>query len=112
MLYVLIVLNIVAYFTNNQTIVDVSIYTTWFVCILSTLFQFTALVAIGAGYVDLADCKPRRLHANHYYAYSRIIAVLVSYVLIDVGYLGVWLACLCFIEYVVHLSYFNYMQGK
>lgn len=112
MMYVIIVLNIVAYFMHNQTLVDVSTYAGWFMCILSTLFQFAALVAIGAGYVSLDDCKLKRFHANLLYAYPRIIAILVSYVLIDVGYLGVWLACLCFIDYFVHLSYFNYKKGK
>ena len=112
MLYVIVLLNIVAYFTNNQIIINVSTYTGWFLCILGTLLQFTALVAIGAGYVDIAELKPRRIHANAVYAYTRIIGILGSYILIDVGYLGVWLACLCFIKYLVHLSYFNYKKGK
>lgn len=112
MLYAIIFLNAVAYFTKNHLFIDVSTYLGLTVAILSTLLQFTALVAICAGYVDMSELKAKEIHSNSLYAYSRIIGILGSYILINVGYIGVWLACLCFIEYLVHLSYFNYKKGK
>lgn len=60
MLYAIIFLNAVAYFTKNHLFIDVSTYLGLTVAILSTLLQFTALVAICAGYVDMSELSAKK----------------------------------------------------